>query len=322
MKTAVTGGSGVVGSAVVSHLVAAGHQVTALARSEASGAKLRSLGAAVSAGDVLNRESLDRLVVDSDWVFHIAGVNELCSTERDVMWWVNVEGTRLVMEACRSAGVTRMIHTSSAVTIGQVTGVVADEQTAHRGWFLSDYEESKTEAERLLFEDSAELGVVAVNPSSVQGPGRSTGTGRMFLDAARGRLPFVMDTTFSLVDIDDCARGHLLAAQSGEVGSRYLLSGATLTMTAALTMLSEVVERDINPWRLPAPLASPLAALVELGAKISGRRAGFCREMARVIKHEHRYDGSLATRELGLIYTPVESTIRRTVDWFRQEGLL
>ena len=95
-----------------------------------------------------------------------------------------------------------------------------------------------------------------------------------------------------------------------------------MTMTAALALVSEVVGRDLSPRRLPSSLVSPLAALVELGAKISRRRAPFCREMARVVKHENRYDGSLATRELGLIYTPVESTVRRTVDWFRLEGLL
>lgn len=322
MKTAVTGGSGVVGSVVVSHLVDAGHDVIALARSERSETKLAGLGATVSPGNVLDSDSLERLVQGCDWVFHVAGINELCSKDPGYMWQVNVEGTRLVMDASRQAGVTRLIHTSSAVTIGQNSGVVADEDTVHRGWFLSAYEESKTEAERVLFEESEGLGVVAVNPSSVQGPGRSTGTGRLLLDAARGKLPFVIDTSFSMVDIDDCARGHLLAAEAGKPGSRYLLSGTTLTMADALTVMAEVVGRDLSPATIPGWLVSPVAALVEWGARISGRKAPFCREMARVMKHDHRYDGSRATRELALSYTPIETTLRGVVDWFRREGLL
>ena len=322
MKVAVTGGSGVVGTSLINHLIGAGHDVSALARSTSSGAQLASLGATPVPGDVLDYNSLLTLVEEVDWVFHVAGVNELCSRDPGHMWRVNVEGTRLVMNACKSAGVLRMIHTSSAATIGEEDGVVATEESLHRGRFLSDYEQSKTEAERLLFAEARGLDVVAVNPSSVQGPGRSTGTGRIVLGAARGKLPFVIDTTFSLIDIDDCARGHLLAAENGVGGERYLLSGATVTMGEALALLSEATGHDLTPRFINERLAHGLGIAVGGVFRLLRRPPPICGEAVRVMSHGHRYDGSRATRELGLEYTPIDDTLRRTIAWFEVEGLL
>jgi dihydroflavonol-4-reductase len=322
VKVAVTGGSGVVGTSLIKHLIEAGHDVRALARSTRSVGRLASLGATPVRGDVLDYYSLGKLVDGVEWVFHVAGVNELCTKDPDHMWRVNVEGTRLVMNACRSSGVSRMIHTSSAVTFGEGDGLVATERTPHRGRFLSDYEHSKTAAERLLFSEARGLDVVAVNPSSVQGPGRSTGTGRILLGAARGNLPFVIDTTLSLIDIDDCARGHLLAADKGAAGARYLLSGATVTMSEALALLSVATGRDLSPRFINPWLAYGLGSVVGVLYRLLGRTPPICGEAVRVMSRGHRYDGSRATRELGLEYTPIDDTLRRTVEWFESEGLL
>ena len=322
MRVAVTGGSGVVGTAVTSHLVGSGHEVRALAHSTGSGAKLGSLGATPVPGDVLDYDGVRSLVDGCEWVFHIAGVNQICTRDSNHMWQVNVEGTRIVMDACRDARVSRMIHTSSVVTLGERKGEVATESVSHRGFYLSEYERAKTEAERLLFREAGSLDVVAVNPSSVQGPGRATGTGRIFLNAARGRLPFLIDTTISLVDIDDCARGHVLAAERGAAGERYLLSGATLTMRDAVDLLSAVTGHDVSPRFLPTGVVYAISVVVETVFRVIRRQPPICREAVRVIGHGHHYDGSRAARELGLHYTPVEDTIRRTVEWFADEGLL
>ncbi len=322
MKVAVTGGTGVVGTAVVRHLVAGGHEVVGLARSSQASKALEELGAHPVPGDVLDAEAVADLVKGAGWVFHIAGINELCTRDPEQMWRVNVEGTRRVAEACRRAGVGRLVHTSSAVTIGEERGTVGSEETRHRGWYLSEYERTKHAAEEVAFAEARGLDVVVVNPSSVQGPGRATGTGAILLAAARGRLRLVVDTHLSLVDIDDCARGHLLAAERGRSGARYLLSGATLSMDGAVELLSRVVGRTLRPRRIPPLLLTPGAAVVEAACRVLGKTPPLCREMARVIRFGHRYDGSLATRELGLEYTPVEETLRRTVEWFRSEGLL
>ncbi len=322
MKVAVTGGSGVVGGAVVRHLLEAGHEVSALARSMVAAEKVGKLGAIPVEGDVLDSASLMRLVQDAEVVYHVAGVNDMCSEDPELMWRVNVEGTRSVMAACRSEGVRRLVHTSSAVTVGEGEGIVANEDTVHRGFFLSEYERSKHAAERVLLNQADGLDVVSVNPSSVQGPGRATGTGRIFLAAANGSLPVLFDTRISLVDIDDCARGHLLAAERGITGERYLLSGAALSMKEAMRLLSRATGRSLHPWYINPAAVKAAATVIEWGFKRLGRQPLFCREAARVMLHGQRYDGSKATRDLGLAYTPVEDTIRRSLDWFEEQGLL
>jgi len=322
MKVAVTGGSGVVGSAIVRHLVGDGHEVRALARSPKASETLEGLGARVVHGDVLDTDALGRLVNGSRRVFHVAGVNEMCSRDPARMWRVNVEGSLLVLEAAESAGVERLIHTSSAVTIGEPHGTVGTEGSAHRGHFLSEYERSKTVAERLLFNRSESTDVIAVNPSSVQGPGRSTGTGAIFLAAARGRIPFLVDTTISLVDIDDCARGHVLAADRGVSGERYILSGAALTVREAEQQIRLILGRRHSPWFLNPTLVKAAAPVADAAARIMGKQSLLCPESARVMLNGHRYDGTKATRELGLDYTPAADTLARTVDWFRSQGAL
>jgi dihydroflavonol-4-reductase len=283
---------------------------------------VEELGATSLVGDVLDPESLDRLVAGTSWVFHVAGVNEMCSPNPTLMDRVNIEGTGNVVAACRQADVGRLIATSSAVTIGEDHGTVGDEMTAHRGAYLSRYERSKHLAEMTLFSDAGDLDVVAVNPSSVQGPGRATGTAKLILDVINGRLPFLYDTHMSIVDIDDCARGHLLAAENGQRGERYVLSGETISMRDAVAILERVAGRSLDVRYPPAWMLRIGAAAVEFGARVTGRTPPVCREMVKVMLAGHAYDSSRATLELGLAYTPLEDTMRRTFEWFEAEGLL
>jgi dihydroflavonol-4-reductase len=322
VKVAVTGGSGVVGAAVVRHLAEAGHDVRALARTEAASEKVTALGAEPVSGDVLDPQSLVELVSDAEYVFHLAGVNEMCSSDLGHMDRVNIVGTSNIRDICAARGVRRLIHTSSAVAIGEKHGTVGSETSPHRGHYLSRYERSKHISERLVLEGGTGLEVVCVNPASVQGPGRATGTGKLILDVMRGKLPFLLDTTVSIVDIDDCARGHVLAADLGRPGDRYLLSGISISVGQALAVVARVSGITRKPRFLPGPVASVLGGGVELGAKALKRAPSMCREMVRVMRHGHQYDGSKATRELGLGYTPLDDTIVRTVDWFRAQGLL
>ena len=234
---------------------------------------------------------------------------------------VNVEGTRIVLDACGRAGVGRVVHTSSVVTVGQEPGVVADETAPHRGSFLSEYERSKWEAERIALTHHWGTDVVSVNPASVQGPGRATGTGELLLMAARG-IPFAVDSLVSIVDIDDCARGHILAAERGGAGQRYLLSGTTLTLRELIARVTHISGRRKLPRFLRPSVVKAVAPIVDTIFRALRRQTPLCAESARVLLGGLAYDGSKATRELGLVYTPVEMTLERTIDWFRAEGLL
>jgi dihydroflavonol-4-reductase len=237
---------------------------------------------------------------------------------------LNSTGPVAAVRAAARAGVKRLVHTSSAATIGEPAGSVGSEDTPHRGWYLSTYERTKTAGERAALTTARELGqdVVCVNPSSVQGPGRTGGTGRFLLAFLDGRLRVFVPTTVSLIDIDDCVEGHLLAAERGVSGERYILSGTTLTITDALALAGEVAGVRRRPVLLPRRVATNAAAIAERGFKLAGRRPPICREMVRTLLHGHRYDGSRARRELGLRYTEPRDTLQRTVEWARAEGLL
>jgi dihydroflavonol-4-reductase len=236
----------------------------------------------------------------------------------------NVVAPPIVVRAAARAGAARVVHTSSAATIGEPSGVVGREDTPHRGSYLSTYERTKTEGERAVFEAGRKAGieVVCVNPSSVQGPGRSGGTARFLLAYLDGRLKVFVPTNVSLVDISDCAEGHVLAAERGVTGERYLLNSIALSITDALALAGEVAGVDRRPRLLPRPVATAGAFVAEQGFRLARRKPPVCREMVRTLLHGHIYDGSRAERELGLRYTDPAETLRKTVDWARAEGLL
>jgi dihydroflavonol-4-reductase len=320
----VTGGSGVVGGALVDALRERGDEVVALARSDAARGELERRGARVVSGEILDADVLARGMEGCATLFHVAGQNSLCVEDPSSMLRANIEGPAVAIRAAAQAGVGRVVHTSSAATIGEPEGAIGREDTPHRGWFLSTYERSKTEGERVALETGRQEGVdvVSVNPCSVQGPGRAGGTARFLLAFLDGRLKLFVDTHVSLVDIKDCTAGHLLAAERGTPGERYILSGVTLTISEAFALAAEVAGVERSPRLVPRRAATIAGSVVEHAFRLVRRRPPVCREMVRTLIHGHRYDGSRAERELGLRYTDPRETIRRTVTWAREVGLL
>lgn len=320
----VTGGSGIVGRAVVERLVAHGDEVIGLARSSESAGVLESLGAEVVLGELINEDVLAEAMNGCAVVYNVAGVNQLCVADSEPMRRANVDGAVTAIRAAARAGVPRVVHTSSAATIGEAPGTVGREDTPHRGWYLSDYERTKTEGEHAAFAAGRQAGVevVCVNPSSVQGPGRASGTARFLLAFLDGRLKAFVQTNVSLVDIDDCAEGHVLAAQHGVAGQRYLLNGIQMPLTDALSLAGDVAGVKRRPRLVPRPAAVAGAYVVEHAFRLARKRPPVCREMVKTLLHGHRYDGSRAQRELGLTYTAPRDTLQRTVEWARANGLL
>jgi dihydroflavonol-4-reductase len=320
----VTGATGVIGGALVERLRQRGDEVVALARSEEAAQALAARQVEVRRGQADDEQALAEGMQGCSVAFHLAGVNALCVADPERMRRVNVNGAVAAVRAAKAAGLPRLVHTSSAATIGEPGGTVATEWTAHRGWYLSTYERTKTEGERAALAAARELDqdVVCVNPSSVQGPGRASGTGRFLLAFLDGRLKVFVNTHVSLVDIGDCVEGHLLAAERGVAGERYLLSGIRLTIVEALSLAAEVAGVQRRPRLVPRFLATAGGTIAEAGFRLVGRQPPVCREMVRTLLHGHRYDGSRAERELGLSYSPPRETLLRTVEWARSEGLL
>jgi dihydroflavonol-4-reductase len=320
----VTGGTGFVGGAIVERLLADGRDVKALARSKDSAQALREVGAEPVRGDILDAEALTAAMRGCDVVYHVAGLNALCLRDPSLLFDVNVQGSRNVVQAAAAAGARRVVYTSSAAALGEARGTVGSETSPHRGSFLSRYERSKFEAEQAVLSLAHETGteVVCVNPASVQGPGRATGSTRLLLDYLNGRLKMIVDSTISLIDIADCTEGHLLAEVRGEPGERYVLSGATVTVREGIELLGRLTGVNAPVRALPPAAATAAAVAVEAVARLRRKAPRVCRDLVRTALHGHAYDGSRAARELGLIYTPLEETIRRTLDWFRAEGLV
>jgi dihydroflavonol-4-reductase len=320
----VTGAGGFIGGALATRLAAAGAEVVALARSGAAAAAAAERGADVVRGDVLDEDALAVGMAGCAVAYHVAGVNTHCPPDPAALLRVNVQGAGTAVRAAARAGVRRVVLTSSAASVGEAHGTVGTEDTAHRGSYLSVYDRSKHLGERAAFEEGRALGVevVAINPSSVQGPGRATGNGRIIIAYLNGTLRAFVDTYVSVVDVDDVVSAHVLAAERGRPGQRYVLNGATLPSREALAIIAELsgIEEDVR--MVPPVVARGAAALAEAAAHARGRTSSLCRARIRTILHGHRYDGSLATRELGLRYTPVEETFARTIDWAVREGLV
>jgi dihydroflavonol-4-reductase len=320
----LTGGSGLVGGALASGLVKRGDEVVALARSDEAEAKLRERGTQTVRGDVMAEQALVSGMAGCELVYHVAGINTMCPQNPSRMLDVNVRGAEIAVRAAAKAGARRVVYTSSAASIGEAKGTVATEASPHRGSYMSVYERSKREGELAAFAEAGRhaIELVSINPSSVQGPGRAGGTGRILIAYLNGKLKFFVDTRISIVDIDDCVEAHLLGAERGRHGERYLINGATVTSMEALEIVSKIAGVRHSVRLLPAPVAKGVGAAVEGFFRVRGKHAPVCREMVTTMLHGHYYDGSRAARELGLRYTPIEDTFRRTIEWARGAGLV
>ena len=322
-RTVVTGATGLLGSAIVEQLVAAGRQVGALVRSDAAAARVVALGAEPVRGDLGDPASLQAAFAGCEAVYHAAGVNAFCLPDPRPLFAVNVAGSRAVALAAAGAGVSRLIYTSSAVTVEGKADPTGSARARRRA-LPSEYARSKAAAEQAVrrVAEQTGLSVVYVNPASVQGPGRTGGTARLLIGYLNGRLRAAVDGPLNVVDIADCTRGHILAEEKGTAGERYLLCGASTTFREGLELLARITGIEDAPRFLPAWLAYGLAAGIEAAGRIRNRRAPFCREMVRTLTEGNPYDGSTAARDLGLVYTPIEVTMRRTISWYLAEGLI
>ncbi len=320
----LTGGSGLIGGHLLARLAASGTRVSALVRSPSAQRKVAERGAEPVPGDLFDTAGLARSMRGIDVVFHVAGVNDTCPRDVGAMDRVNVEGTRAVIAAATLAGVERVVYTSSAAAIGERKGEIGTEVTVHSGEYPSPYARSKHLAEIAAFDQASRCGIdlIAVNPSSVQGPGRATGSAEILLRVLNARRPILFDTFLSIVDIEDCVSGHIAAARHGRPGERYLLSGASISVPDAVAVASGIVGRNLTPrWiseRAMIGFGIPAARVASWVRPSSG----ICPGLIRTLVHGHRFDGSKAERGLSIIYHPIEDTFMRTIEWFRAEGLV
>jgi dihydroflavonol-4-reductase len=321
MTALVTGGTGFVGGAIVRSLRARGRDVRVLARPTSETAHLDPLGVEIARGDVLDRDSVLRALDGCDTLYHAAAPFDFWLPDTGVLRTTTV-GTRNVMEAALAAGVSRVVYTSAASTIGERRGEVGDERTVHRGYHVTPYERAEYQAEQIA-RSYLERGLplVTVNPASVYGPGNFKPVGRAMINAVNGRIPAIFEGAVSYVYIDDAGEGHALAAERGVVGERYILSGPPVSMSAWMSLLCRLAGVRTPP-RIPVVSARLYAEAGEALSRLTHKPPVLPRGLLLICAHGFRVSGLRAERELGLHYTPLEEGLRRTLAWYWEQGLL
>jgi dihydroflavonol-4-reductase len=331
MKCFVTGASGFIGANLVHELVARGHDVKALLR---SGGDLRGLKGADFervTGDVSEREKLTVAMRGCDWCFHVAASYHLWLRDYAPMYAANIEGTRHVIEAAFAAGCLRIVHTSTVGCIGlpkEANGVISatDEMTPVSERQMSNpYKLSKWKAEVVARELAARgAPVIIVNPSAPVGPRdvKPTPTGRVIVDFLNRRLPAYLDTGLNWVHVRDVARGHILAAEKGRVGERYILGSAdgNWTMQRTFATLEEISGVPAPKTRIPFFVALAAAHVDETIARFTGKPPKAPLAGVRMAKYKMWFNPAKAVRELGLPQTPARQALADAVEWFRANG--
>ncbi|MCU0944426.1 MAG: NAD-dependent epimerase/dehydratase family protein [Rubritepida sp.] len=323
----LTGASGFLGASLARALLAAGHEVRALLRPGSPRHTLEGLPLAIAEGDVTDTASLAAAMAGAGAVIHAAADYRIFVPDPARMFEVNVAGTERVMRAALAHGVRRVVHVSSVATLKpRAGGAAATEADAARPEeAIGPYKRSKTEAERLVEAMVAREGLpaVIVNPSTPIGPldRRPTPTGRVILEAARGRMPAYVETGLNLVHVADCAAGVVAALDHGVPGERHILGGQDVTLAEMLGFIAAETGHRA-PFRLPRAPLFPLAFAAEAMARVTGAEPMLTRDGLRMAAQRMFFSSDKAARVLGHRARPWQEGVRDAIAWFRAQGML
>jgi dihydroflavonol-4-reductase len=321
--TLVTGATGFVGWHVARKLLDRGQRVRVLARDPA---RIRELdGVEPARGDLRDPDSLARAVAGCGLVFHVAADYRLWTREPDEMFRSNVDGTRNLLAAAKSAGVERVVYTSTVGCIGMPNdGGLGDERSpVGIEEMTGPYKRSKFLAEKVALEFAeGGLDVVVVNPTAPVGDHdfKPTPTGKIVVDFVRGKMPAFLDTGLNVVDVRDVADGHLRAAEGGKTGERYVLGSENLTLQRIFAILAEIEGKPAPKLRVPYAVAYAAGVVSTAWAGITGREPLAPLDGVRMAKKKMWVRHEKASRELGFSPGPAPVALRRAVEWFRANG--
>jgi dihydroflavonol-4-reductase len=325
--TLVTGVAGFVGSAVARALAATGRRVRGIVRQSSAAANLADFPGELVEADLRETGAVSQAFEGVRELFHVAADYRLWARDPEEIVRNNLAMTENVMVAARKAGVARIVYTSSVATLLPDPAGPADETRAARpDQATGVYKRSKVVAERLVEEMVARSGLpaVIVSPSTPIGPRdvKPTPTGRILVEAANGRMPAFVDSGLNLVHVDDVALGHILAAEKGRVGERYILGGQDASLAQLLADIATLLGRKPPTIELPRGPIYPLAWLAERWAGITGREPFLTLDSLRMAKHRMFYTSAKAERELGYNARPYGEALRDALAWFRSQGMI
>jgi dihydroflavonol-4-reductase len=331
MKAFDTGGSGFIGSNLVHELVAQGHRVKALLRPDSDKRGLAGVEFTPVTGDVLDRKLLEREMAGCDWCFHVAASYHLWLRDYKPMYEVNVEGTRNVLEAAGKVGCQRIVYTSTVGCVGlpkMVDGrlVPSTELDAIANEQLSNhYKCSKWQAECLAVKLVHNgLPIVIVNPTAPIGPRdvKPTPTGQVIVDFLNRKLPAYLDTGLNWVHVRDVAAGHILAAEKGDIGERYILGNkeGNWTMRETLAALEEITGISAPKTQIPYWVALAAAHVDETISFFTGKPPRAPLAGVRMARYKMWFNPAKAIRVFKLPQTPPRQALADAVEWFRVNG--
>jgi dihydroflavonol-4-reductase len=326
MKTLVTGGTGFVGANVVRALLQQGTEVRALVRPRSDTRNLDSLDVELVAGDLRDRGSLEAALDGCDTVYHVAAMYALWAANPQEIYDSNVTGTVNLLEAAGMAGVQKIVYTSSVATIGlPKDGTPGTEEVPLPVEdMVSHYKRSKYLAEQEVLKYAQRgLPVVIVNPSFPVGSWdvKPTPSGQIIVNFLRGKIPAYVDTGLNVVDVEDVALGHLLAAEKGRLGERYILGHANLTLPQLFQLLEQVSGVKAPRLRIPYGCAYLSACVSELVARTITHKPPFVTLAGvKLSRKQMFFNASKAVRELGFPQTPAVEALSKAVRWFRSHG--
>jgi dihydroflavonol-4-reductase len=326
MKCFVTGATGFLGSHVARQLQTNGADLRLLVRTSSQTGNIDDLQAERVLGDLRDGESLKRGMNGCEFVFHVAADYRLWAVNGQELYQSNVDGTRNILQAARDSGVRRVVYTSSVATMGfGDNGHLTDEDgPVALSNMIGDYKRSKFMAEQLVIEAArGAQDVVMVNPTTPIGERdiKPTPTGQIVVDFLKRKFPAYVDTGLNLVDVKDCAEGHLLAMEKAKPGERYILGAENLTLKQILDKLAAITGLPSPSIRLPYAIAYATGVVDTLiTGKMLKREPRVTLDSVRMGRKKMFVTSAKAERELGWSPGPVDGALRRAVDWFRAHG--
>ena len=326
MSTLVTGAAGFLGSHVTRQLVARGDDVRVLLRASSTNRAIADLPLEYVTGDLRDPASLDRAMKGVKRVFHVAADYRLWAKRKQDIYDSNVGGTKNLLYAAKRAGVEQLIYTSTVATIAvdrpqhpnEFTDAKLEEMVGH-------YKRSKWMAEKeALGAAKSGLPVIVAMPTTPVGPWdwKPTPTGKIILDFLNGKMPGYVKTGLNFVGVEECAAGHLLIAEKGKVGERYLLGGENLTLKQMLDTLAKITGLRAPILKIPHGLALGVAYANTALSRLVGREPGIPVEGVKIARHMMFVDCARAKRELGFRAGPVAAALERAVRWYEANGYI
>jgi dihydroflavonol-4-reductase len=324
MTTLVTGAAGFLGSHVTRQLVARGEEVRVLIRASSSNRAISDLPLEYVTGDLRDPASLERAMKGVRRVFHVAADYRLWAKRSQDIYDSNVGGTKNLLAAAKAAGVAQLIYTSTVATIAVDRPELPNEFTDSKlEEMIGHYKRSKWMAEQEALEAAKEgLPVVVAMPTTPVGPWdwKPTPTGKIILDFLNGKMPGYVETGLNFVGVEECAAGHLLVAERGKVGERYMLGAENLTLKEMLDTLAKITSLPAPGMKIPHGVALGVAYVESTLSRLVGREPQIPVEGVKIAQHKMFVDCSRAQKELGFQPGSVAAALERAVRWYQMNG--